>query len=217
MITIEQCRAARGLISWTQQDLAEASGLSKTAINNFEKGHSDIKADSLRAILSAFESANIEFLGRSGLRKRSENVKIFHSEYAFENLLDDVFETLKFQGGEVLVSNSIGLLSANASLEKIAQYKARMVSHGITERVINLSTAMDDWGTSETVRFMPHDHFSAHMCSFIYGKKVSFILSDKNIIISVHSIEASHMERHRFELTWNRAVDYKFGLSACRA
>ena len=42
MITIGQCRAARGLLDWTQQDLAEACGLSKTAINNFEKGHSDI-------------------------------------------------------------------------------------------------------------------------------------------------------------------------------
>ena len=34
MITIEQCRAARGLLGWTQQDIADASGLSKTAINN---------------------------------------------------------------------------------------------------------------------------------------------------------------------------------------
>ena len=70
MVTIEQCRGARGILGWTQQDLADASGLSKTAINNFEKQHSDIKAESLRAIRLAFESANIEFIGSEGVSKK---------------------------------------------------------------------------------------------------------------------------------------------------
>ena len=76
MLTIEQCRGARGLIGWTQQDLADASGLSKTAINNFEKRHSDIKAESLKAIRMAFESMDIEFLEQNGVRRKSENARL---------------------------------------------------------------------------------------------------------------------------------------------
>lgn len=207
MITIEQCRAARGLVSWTQQDLAEASGLSKTAINNFEKGHSDIKSDSLRAIRLAFESVDIEFLGTSGLRKRTENLEIFRGEYAFEELLDDIFETLKSQGGEILISNSAGALSTKTTPQKIKQHIERMRNHSITERVINPSDSQGDWGKTQSCRVLSQDTFTAHMCSFIYGGKVAFMLWDNGIIISINSTEASNSERRRFEFMWNDAED----------
>ncbi len=207
MITIEQCRAARGLVSWTQQDLAEASGLSKTAINNFEKGHSDIKADSLRAIRLAFESADVEFLDTNGLRKRSENVEIFRGEYAFEELLDDIFETLSSQGGEVLISNSSGSLHAQATPQKIEQHTKRMEAHLITERIISFSNLQNDWGEHQSCRSLPHDSFSTHMCSFIYGGKVAFMLWDSSMIILVNSTEASNLERRRFEFLWNTAQE----------
>ncbi len=94
MITIEQCRAARGLLDWTQQDLSDASGLSKTAINNFEKGHSDIKNESLRAIRMAFESAEVEFLD-NGVRRRSETARILKGPNAWDHLLDDIRDSVK--------------------------------------------------------------------------------------------------------------------------
>ena len=94
MLTIEQCRAARGMLGWTQQDLADASGLSKTAINNFEKGHSDIKTESLRAIRMAFESLDLEFIGQEGLRKKKDNIRILKGETALESLADDIEKTI---------------------------------------------------------------------------------------------------------------------------
>lgn len=103
MITIEQCRAARGLLDWTQQDLSDASGLSKTAINNFEKGHSDIKNESLRAIRMAFESADIEFM-EHGLRRRSDTVRIIKGPNAYSDLFDDINDTLKNTGGVALAT-----------------------------------------------------------------------------------------------------------------
>lgn len=69
MITIEQCRAARGLLGWTQADLAQASGLSKTAINNFEMGRGDVKQTSLEAMRHAFEREQIEFIEGCGVKK----------------------------------------------------------------------------------------------------------------------------------------------------
>ena len=121
MITIEQCRAARGLLDWTQQDLSEASGLSKTAINNFEKGHSDIKNESLRAIRMAFESADIEFL-ENGVRRRSDTVRILKGPKAQADLVDDINDTLKSAGGRVLTSG----------LEITAEQEARLQGNGIT-------------------------------------------------------------------------------------
>ena len=38
MITPAQCRAARGLLKWTQEELAVRSGVGAPAIINFEGG-----------------------------------------------------------------------------------------------------------------------------------------------------------------------------------
>ena len=50
MITREQIRAARGLLGWTQAELAKAAGLSEVAVKNLERGRTDPRASTLIAI-----------------------------------------------------------------------------------------------------------------------------------------------------------------------
>lgn len=75
MITPAQIRAARAMLDWTQGDLAERAGISKTGLNNIERGSSDPKASTLTAIRGALEGAGIEFTngGEPGVKmKRRE-------------------------------------------------------------------------------------------------------------------------------------------------
>ena len=60
------------MLSMTQAALAERAGLSATALNNIERGASDPKTSTLRAIQEALETAGIEFLnhGQPGVRMR---------------------------------------------------------------------------------------------------------------------------------------------------
>jgi len=62
MISLKQIRAARGLLGWTQKDLAERCGFSTGAINRIEKGASDPKSSSLRLIQAVFEKEGIVFI-----------------------------------------------------------------------------------------------------------------------------------------------------------
>ncbi|WP_429515133.1 helix-turn-helix transcriptional regulator [Rhodoligotrophos appendicifer] len=62
MLTAEQCRAARGLLDWTQEDLAERAGLSRGTIRDFEKGRHDFHRSTLAQILSALELAGVLFI-----------------------------------------------------------------------------------------------------------------------------------------------------------
>lgn len=64
MITPEQSRAARGLIDWSQAQLAEASHLGVSTIRDFEKGRRVPTHNNLVAIQRALEEAGIHFTAR---------------------------------------------------------------------------------------------------------------------------------------------------------
>jgi len=61
MITPEQCRAARGLLKWTQRDLADAARVSKDTIRHFELEQQNPQQSTLAVIQRAFEDAGVEF------------------------------------------------------------------------------------------------------------------------------------------------------------
>jgi transcriptional regulator with XRE-family HTH domain len=63
MITPAQCRAARALLDWSQQQLAEASKIGNATIRNFEGGKSTPQHATLDVLGRAFEAAGIIFLG----------------------------------------------------------------------------------------------------------------------------------------------------------
>jgi transcriptional regulator with XRE-family HTH domain len=68
MVTIRQVKAARALLGWSQDDLAEKSGVSKPTIGRLESREGDFGGyDRTRdAIISALESAGIVFIDDDG-------------------------------------------------------------------------------------------------------------------------------------------------------
>jgi transcriptional regulator with XRE-family HTH domain len=76
-ITAAQCRAARGLLGWTQQALADRAGIGTVAINQLENEVSQPRRATLDVIRRAFEAGGVEFIDENGggagvrLRKRS--------------------------------------------------------------------------------------------------------------------------------------------------
>jgi transcriptional regulator with XRE-family HTH domain len=67
MMTIEQLRAARGLLGWSQSELAERAGLSLPTVKRLEGGFGPRVSDEARAKLQrAIEAAGIEFIDENG-------------------------------------------------------------------------------------------------------------------------------------------------------
>ena len=66
MLTAAQSRAARGMLDWSQTDLATQSNLSESTIRDFEKGRRVPSANNLAAIVRALESAGVEFIPANG-------------------------------------------------------------------------------------------------------------------------------------------------------
>ncbi|MDO6963994.1 helix-turn-helix domain-containing protein [Rhizobium alvei] len=74
----EQSRAARGLLDWSQTQLAKASNLSESTVRDFEKGRRIPSINNLAAVERALEAAGVVFLadgettvGGPGVRLKS--------------------------------------------------------------------------------------------------------------------------------------------------
>ena len=66
MIKPEQCRAARGLLDWSQQDLAEKAAVGIVTVRQLEAGAHEPRRATLDVIRRALESAGVEFIDENG-------------------------------------------------------------------------------------------------------------------------------------------------------
>ena len=66
-MTPAQCRAARGLVSWSQTQLAEAANVSRQTVVDFERGARTPYPNNLAAIRAALEAAGVVFVEPNGL------------------------------------------------------------------------------------------------------------------------------------------------------
>jgi transcriptional regulator with XRE-family HTH domain len=66
MITPSQCRAARGLLGWTQQELADNARIGVATVRLFEGGSAESRQATLTVVRQAFELAGVEFIDENG-------------------------------------------------------------------------------------------------------------------------------------------------------
>jgi transcriptional regulator with XRE-family HTH domain len=65
-----QCRAARALLNWTQDELARKVGVALRTIRDFENSRRQPLKVVRASIQQAFEQNGIEFLDGDGLRRK---------------------------------------------------------------------------------------------------------------------------------------------------
>jgi DNA-binding XRE family transcriptional regulator len=65
-ISAAQCRGARGMLSWSQAQLADAAQVSRMTVVDFEAGRRSPHPNNLTAIRSALEAAGVIFVDENG-------------------------------------------------------------------------------------------------------------------------------------------------------
>ncbi|MDO8876419.1 MAG: helix-turn-helix transcriptional regulator [Pseudolabrys sp.] len=82
MVTPAQCRAARGLLNWSQQILADGAGVGIVTVRQLEAGTTEPRRATLKVVRQAMERAGVEFIdenssGGAGVRlKRRSRPKV---------------------------------------------------------------------------------------------------------------------------------------------
>jgi transcriptional regulator with XRE-family HTH domain len=75
-ISVAQLRAARGLVGWSQTQLAEASKVSRATIADFEIGKRTPYTRTIEEIQRALEGAGVVFLGLGQTSIGGEGVRL---------------------------------------------------------------------------------------------------------------------------------------------
>lgn len=67
-ISPAQCRAARGLLNWSREQLAEASFVAIRTIVDFERGARQPRVATVASLGSTFETAGVAFIPESKIQ-----------------------------------------------------------------------------------------------------------------------------------------------------
>ena len=188
----KQISGARGVLGWSRKDLSQASGVSERAIEELEKGNSNIKDATRRALVNAFAVEGIDFTPH-GIEQRALSSYVLDS---YMDVLHDIEKTLQGKG-EVLKHCVDDGRSTPDVIEKVRQ----MRESGIKERL----TIADDndfiTGNPEDYRQIPKAYFASSEVVLVYGDKVAFFVEGNMLVMC--SVYLSRVFKDQFEYWWN--------------
>ncbi|MGB4107867.1 MAG: helix-turn-helix domain-containing protein [Alphaproteobacteria bacterium] len=209
MPTIEQIRAARALLDWSQSDLANYADLSQTGIARIENGTNQPNSQTITKIKAAFENADIEFLGTNGLRRKTGEIKVLRGASGFTKFIYDVYETVKREGGEICVSNvdernfdkwqgdnRQDYLSKMTDLKNQKKYSFKiLVREGDQHQVASYAE----------YRSMNTENFGT-VPFYVYGTKTAIIIFEEEVAVHIiDNKEIADAQRKQFNIAWNAA------------
>lgn len=205
-ITTAQIRGARGILNWSQADLAERTGISATSIGSIENSVSTPRANTLLTIQRAFEEAGIEFLPASGVRLRDELILVKEGPEALDGLLDDIYKSLLEKGGEVMI---FGLEEKDdphtEEYKKIRKHLDRILNANITERIILREGDTNFMAPAEFYRWIEPDYFSPYPF-ILYSNKLAMInWGPPCKVLIIDSSIYSQTFKKIFDIIWKNA------------
>ncbi len=209
MPTIQQIRAARALIGWSQGELAAQSNLSQTGIARIENGTNQPNSTTIQKITSAFDRADIEFIGESGVKKRTGEIRTLKGSEGFKAFLDDIYDVAKNEGGEFCLHNAkpenwYKMVGTEWYHEVHA---SRMVE--VRDNIdLKITASEGDWnfigGDFAEYRWFPK-HLFNDQSIYAYGSKLAFIrfTADDSIVQILKNREFSEGFRVLFNSAWD--------------
>jgi transcriptional regulator with XRE-family HTH domain len=213
LISTAQIRAARGLLNWSQSDLADRTGISATSIGSIENGNTHPREQTLVTIQRVLERAGVDFLPDQGVRVRQLQLRTFSGRQGFIDFYDDIYETLKADPGEVFVSN----VDEREFVKWLGDYRETHVDRMISlQRILYkiLIREGDEFMPASSYaryRWMPKSLFSS-VPFYVYGKKMALLLfGAEPTVILINAPEIADAYRVQFIDIWDRSKPVEHG------
>jgi len=216
MPSLEQIRAARALLDWSQSDLAQRAGLSQTGIARIENGTNKPNSSTLAKIEAAFDKADVEFIGSTGVRKRTDEVKTLSGKDGLKELINDIYETAKTIKEKTGSADAIIYLY-NAKPENWHKWLGKDWWDMHSERMAALGDKVQRIITVEgdtyfiSQAFSEHRWFPANLFNdqsiYAYGSKLAFVTFGEDVSVKILSNkEFCDGFRVLFEIAWENVA-----------
>lgn len=207
MITGKQIRAARALLNWSGDELAEKADLHRETVNNIETGkkmqHRGASSENIEQVLSA---NGIEFIGDRGVALKNDEIVTLSGDNIFFRVLDDVISTLKkTKKAEALFA----CVDDGVSPPVVIENYRRLRKSKIAMRSLVQEGNSHLMGALEEYRYLPKEFFH-NSTTVIYGDKFATMILDPETKTDIGAIiirnpHVAAAQRNLFNLIWSKA------------
>lgn len=205
MATLDQIRAARALLNWSQTDLAERAGLSQTGIARIESGVNQPNTATLDKITQAFDEAGIEFIADRGVERRKLEIRTYSGQRGFLEFYDELYSTLRnFENSVVKVSNVDERAFVKWQGDQLIEHSQRMKNLGIRYQILvqegDTFIPASDYAE---YKWMPKEFFST-VPYYIFGTKMAnFLFEEEPTIFVVNNSKIAESYARQFDAIWD--------------
>jgi len=202
MISKIQIKAARAMLDWSQQKLADECGeVSLPTIKLIEVGKVNSTPSTLTLIKDVFENAGLEFLPQEGVRFRDNFLTILEKmgegDVVYLKLMDDIYETVNKNPSEILFSFVDQSLSPDEVIDRQEMVRKTgsamrfLVKHG--DR--NFRYPLNEYC------YLPKGHYLTNPC-VVYGDKFAMMVSGWEKVVIINDPDIARLKRKEFEIIW---------------
>jgi len=212
-ISAGQIKAARALLDWSQEDLADSSGLSIATIRKLEVGFISPRPATIYVLRRAFESAGIEFMDRDGVRRCSEEITTYKGAAGHGSFVDDVIETIQKAGGDLLMIDPAGYSfweQKTRTLENVLLLNGSSMIKCLHTEIIDLVLSTPRFEH----RFISRQYVDP-LPFCVFGDKLALVVSGKGAepkIVVMSSSIAAQASRRQFFSMWEKATPIDTGV-----
>lgn len=195
--------AARGLIGWTQKELAKRCGITQSALALIESGKSHPRHETREAIINALKTAGVVF-EEDGVRKPALFTRMITGEKWFRELQQDALHVLQnYEDREFLIYGGNNRISPPEVVENFREI--RRLGTKMREMVCEGDLFL--MGDEDEYRWIPK-HLYQNYCTIIYADRVCLDYQERGglLIIDGHYANA---ERNKFEMLWESGMPVK--------
>jgi len=212
MITIEQMRAARGLLNWTQRDLAEAAGLSVRALNMIELGQTIPRTETLRQLRTAFEAHQVSFSADHGVRllKGRLDIEKFSGPSAKEILIEDILKQTRWRPSDIYYAGPDEEEFTKIDRRLTDTFYREIHTRGIKEKILMPQGNIHLISRPNCYRWIEAEAIGQIAFS-VYADTVVFLTGDRGeqLVFIRNQMMADYFLKH-FKAMWKRAEPLPF-------
>jgi len=220
MITGPQLRAARGLLGWNREELAQFAKVSPETVKNIETGTFRPQAETEQKIYRAFAERDVHFTDYEGVQLRKDTVTRYEGVDGFKKFMDSVYEVAKdpvsATGGDkpICISSVDDRLFAKYLGDYLPIHIKRMNElKGLSTHILihdkpHTLTAEESKGQSyREYRRLP-EQIVGNVPFYVYGDKLAILMfegANAPQIVVIGSALVAKAYREQFNVIWKAA------------